>query len=169
MITKMGYQSPWALFPMDNVPIYSNMSQMRNYNKEFRNIAMKTRDEFKDETKCLLPCKYMEYKVHFKILHTRFFFNFHQFFFQLSEPLTEAYTETVLFIKLQNQYIEVMREEEAYPPLSLVADIGGVLGLFIGFNFMMLWDWIVWGLTNVHQKTSRKKNVHSKDCRNRRK
>ena len=68
MITKMGYQSPWALFPMDNVPIYSNMSQMRNYNKEFRNIAMKTRDEFKDETKCLLPCKYMEYKVHFKIL-----------------------------------------------------------------------------------------------------
>ena len=99
---------------MDNVPIYSNMSQMRNYNKEFRNIAMKTRDEFKDETKCLLPCKYMEYKVHFKILHTRFFFNFYQFFFQLSEPLTEAYTETVLFIKLQNQYIEVMREEEVW-------------------------------------------------------
>ena len=65
--------------------------------------------------------------------------------------------------------VQVLREEEAYPPLSLVADIGGVLGLFIGFNFMMLWDWIVWGLTNVHQKTSRKKNVHSKDCRNRRK
>ena len=89
--------------------------------------------------------------------------------FQLSEPLIEAYSETILFIKLQSQYIEVLKEEEAYPPLSLVADIGGVLGLFIGFNFMMVWDWIVWGLTNVHQKTSRKKNVHSKDCRNYRK
>ena len=67
VITKMGYQSPWALFPMDNVPTYSNMSQMRSYNKEFRNIAMKTRDEFKDKTKCMLPCKYMEYKVHLSI------------------------------------------------------------------------------------------------------
>ena len=166
VITKMGYQSPWALFPMDNVPTYSNMSQMRSYNKEFRNIAMKTRDEFKDKTKCMLPCKYMEYKVNYQYHYSLIFTHD---CFQLSEPLIEAYSETILFIKLQSQYIEVLKEEEAYPPLSLVADIGGVLGLFIGFNFMMVWDWIVWGLTNVHQKTSRKKNVHSKDCRNYRK
>ena len=39
--------------------------------------------------------------------------------------------------------IQVLREEEAYPILSLVADIGGILGLFIGFNFLMIFDWIV--------------------------
>ena len=42
--------------------------------------------------------------------------------------------------------VEVLTEEKAYPLLSLVADVGGVLGLFIGFNFLMIWDWIVMGL-----------------------
>ena len=36
--------------------------------------------------------------------------------------------------------IQVMREEEAYSFLSLVADCGGVLGLFVGFNFLMVLD-----------------------------
>ena len=42
-----------------------------------------------------------------------------------------------------NPTVEVLREQEAYPILSLVADIGGILGLFIGFNFLMIFDWIV--------------------------
>ena len=45
--------------------------------------------------------------------------------------------------------IEVLREEEAYSFMSLVADVGGVLGLFIGFNFLMFWDWIVWGIQRL--------------------
>ena len=40
--------------------------------------------------------------------------------------------------------VEVLKEEEAFSMGSLVADVGGVLGLFIGFNFLMLWDWIKW-------------------------
>ena len=42
--------------------------------------------------------------------------------------------------------VEVLTEEEDYTLISLVADVGGVLGLFIGFNFLMIWDWIVMGL-----------------------
>ena len=42
--------------------------------------------------------------------------------------------------------IEVLKEVEAYPALSLVADVGGVLGLFIGFNFLTVLDLIVCGL-----------------------
>ena len=38
--------------------------------------------------------------------------------------------------------VTVKREEEAFSFGSLVADCGGVLGLFIGFNFLMVWDWI---------------------------
>ena len=37
----------------------------------------------------------------------------------------------------------VYKEEEAYSLLSLVADCGGTLGLFIGFNFLMFWDWMI--------------------------
>ena len=39
--------------------------------------------------------------------------------------------------------VQVEAEEEAASFSSLVADCGGTLGLFIGFNFMMLWDLIV--------------------------
>ena len=42
--------------------------------------------------------------------------------------------------------VQIQREEEAYNLVSLVADVGGVLGLFIGFNFLLIWDWIVWGI-----------------------
>ena len=44
---------------------------------------------------------------------------------------------------LASDTIKVLREEEAFSFVSLVADCGGVLGLFIGFNFLMIWDWIV--------------------------
>ena len=39
--------------------------------------------------------------------------------------------------------VQVEAEKEATSFSSLVADCGGTLGLFIGFNFMMVWDLIV--------------------------
>ena len=50
---------------------------------------------------------------------------------------------TVLALTFASPTIEVLKEAEAYPFLSLVADCGGVLGLFIGFNFMIIWDWVI--------------------------
>ena len=47
--------------------------------------------------------------------------------------------------------MEIHREEEAFSLISLVADIGGILGLFIGFNFLMVWDWIVWAIQKLWQ------------------
>ena len=37
--------------------------------------------------------------------------------------------------------VQIQKEVEAFPFSSLVADCGGVLGLFVGFNFLMVWDW----------------------------
>ena len=36
-------------------------------------------------------------------------------------------------------------EEEIYDfeIIDLVADCGGILGLFVGFNFLMVWDFLV--------------------------
>ena len=51
--------------------------------------------------------------------------------------------------------VEVEREQEAFSFPSLVADIGGVLGLFIGFNFLMVWDWIVLGYERFFTKRFR--------------
>ena len=48
--------------------------------------------------------------------------------------------------------VTVLREEEAYSFLSLVSDCGGGLGLFIGFNFLMFWDSVVWALKKIRVK-----------------
>ena len=51
--------------------------------------------------------------------------------------------------------LQVVTEVPAYPALSLVADVGGVLGLFIGFYFLMVWDWIVLGVEKCWSKRKR--------------
>ena len=45
--------------------------------------------------------------------------------------------------------VRVLREEEAYSLLSLVSDCGGLLGLFIGFNFLIFWDAVVWAARKI--------------------
>ena len=62
--------------------------------------------------------------------------------------------KTKIMLYFTSKSVKVLREEKAYPFGSLVADVGGVLGLFIGFNFLMVWDWMVLGI----KKLLRKKN-----------
>ena len=50
-----------------------------------------------------------------------------------------------LFAVFSTQNILVRREILAFPTDSLVADCGGVLGLFLGFNFLMVWEWVLSG------------------------
>ena len=57
---------------------------------------------------------------------------------------------TQLFIKFDNPSILTEKEEEAYSIGSLVADCGGVLGLFIGFNFIMVWDMIHTSMSHLN-------------------
>ena len=42
-------------------------------------------------------------------------------------------------------------EELAYSLSSLVADCGGVLGLFVGFNFLMIWDFLEYGMKKMRR------------------
>ena len=62
------------------------------------------------------------------------------------------YDETVLALMYSSDSIEVQREQLVYPFLSLVADVGGVLGLFIGFNFLMIWDWMITAVSSLKHR-----------------
>ena len=71
----------------------------------------------------------------------------------VEDPTMTASAYTILRPSFVSNKIQVLKEVEAYPALSLVADVGGVLGLFIGFNFLMVWDWIVWGVEKIYINT----------------
>ena len=44
---------------------------------------------------------------------------------------------TACLIPVFDPMMTVLREQESYPIISFVADTGGILGLFIGFNFLI--------------------------------
>ena len=68
-------------------------------------------------------------------------------------PIDVPQSSLELVIAYAGNSIEVHREEEAYSLLSLVADVGGVLGLFIGFNFLIVLDWIMCGVDKFWRRT----------------
>ena len=56
--------------------------------------------------------------------------------------------ETRLKIKLGSKTL-VEKEQVAFPFSSLVAECGGTLGLFVGFNFLMIWDFLSYGIQKI--------------------
>ena len=79
---------------------------------------------------CKKPCNYQEYKIVGDKAPT--------------EMNKKGFLTFSLLVVDNNIYVET--EALLYPGTSLVAEIGGTLGLFIGFSFMILWDGIVRGL-----------------------
>ena len=51
----------------------------------------------------------------------------------------------------------VLKEEEAFSLGSFVADCGGVLGLFVGFNFLMVWEWMLNGFSVLFNRFNKSK------------
>ena len=47
---------------------------------------------------------------------------------------------TGLYLQFTNNYVVMETEVETYSLVSLVSDIGGSMGLFLGFSFIMVWE-----------------------------
>ena len=75
---------------------------------------------------------------------------FQKYDLQISEPpSTYQNNKTTVTPFFTSNRVQVLREEEAHPFDSLIADIRGVLGLFIGFNFVRIWNWKEWTIRKV--------------------
>ena len=64
----------------------------------------------------------------------------------LDNPFGEEGSKAVTSLRIMfgSSRVEIEEEKEAVPFTCLVADCGGILGLFIGFNFTMIWDLFVY-------------------------
>ena len=82
--------------------------------------------------------------------NTRYINNFYKniIFVQqvIEQPMAYNFkivNHTRIWFRFGSPKVTVKKEVWAYTNLSFVADCGGLLGLFIGFNFLMIWDLIV--------------------------
>ena len=76
-------------------------------------------------TGCGKPCSYLEYKFQGGKIPSSF---------------KSADDEFVFSLLAQTRYTSVEREELLYPKSTFVAEVGGSLGLFLGFSFITIWD-----------------------------
>ena len=73
---------------------------------------------------CGKPCNYLEYKFHRGRIPSSF----------------DSGDHFVFSLLAQTRYTSVEKEELLYPSSTMVAEVGGTLGLFLGVSFMTIWD-----------------------------
>ena len=102
-----------------------------------------------EKTGCKIPCTHYEYEVVGEpqsgnkemiagdtgyVLQEALIMNLlHHFLFSSSYFFGFNFASTDVSVK---------KEGLTYPPVSFISELGGSLGLFVGFSFLTLWDWI---------------------------
>ena len=98
-------------------------------------------------------------KLHFTLYKCYSVGFFTSYSLQVTEnPIIDPENTTELNLRYTSASIEVQKEEYAYSFLTLVADIGGVLGMFIGFNFLMIWEFILICINKLQYQVIKQKN-----------
>ena len=147
VIRKIGCKLPWAPSKRDETPIKNctTMNQLNKHDTLYTEIATSEQRDVLNITGCKLPCSYREIKP-------------------VGTPINEEYDQNnglLLFaLTLVTTDIRVETEDLVYTFNSLVSDFGGSLGLFLGFSFFMLWDWIMYLCYIYKASCILKKNIN---------
>ena len=63
VITRIGCQPPLRRFYVDGMPLCNNVSLVTLFYRKFSRLSNLDRKKVFEETNCLMPCKFLEYKV----------------------------------------------------------------------------------------------------------
>ena len=155
---------------LQGLDICASMDQFERYENLSISLALKDKQFMEETSGCLYPCTYMEYKVwsvslnkinseckfHFQIL------DHHNTIDQVTYGVCVLYASVTITVKNEVKGITIffvgfvswklfltlktelshclLHQVISYDIVSLVSDIGGTLGLFVGFSFFAFWD-----------------------------
>jgi hypothetical protein len=119
----------WDRKSSDERPLCEHFEQVKKHEIFYQKLGNMEQKEVVETTGCALPCEYMEYQ-------------------QQGLPYEHGDTFGLGIIFA---ITDVMLQQEilVYPLLSLIAECGGALGLFLGFSLNMLADFSIWTLKTV--------------------
>ena len=100
--------------------ICSKMEEFNKMDEIYFSLAKGRRKDL-EAVGCLYPCSYTQYTV-------------------ASEDLIDMYGFYGFGLSFASVATTVRREVYIYSTLSFISDLGGSLGLFLGFSFFGLWD-----------------------------
>ena len=140
----IGCKLHWDEKTSSTFSVCSDIKTLKEYSIIYQNMFLQNLNQIISSTGCYKPCQYTEYNL-VKKDPTQVF---------------ENRSDFGVFIHLfPNDDILIKKEVESYSGLSLLADIGGSLGMFLGFSFLTLWD--IFG-TLMHQL--KQTNLLSEKC-----
>ena len=88
----------------------------------FRELEL---EKTSNRTGCLKPCTYIKYS-------------------QRTVQLMPTKNSSSLFLRMAESKISFKKELLVYDEISLVSEIGGALGLFVGFSFLSIADLVTY-------------------------
>ena len=121
--SKVGCRLKWDTWSDPSRPLCSEVKQVFQYEDEFFYMSNLEQSALVRTTGCQLPCRYREYA-------------------QVDEPLGGFKPTLGLDIMFASANVVLDSEDYVYPFISFVAEFGGSLGLFLGFSFMMIVEYL---------------------------
>ena len=122
VVSSTGCQVPWDNVTNTVLDPCNNTNQLYKYGRTYYNFWMADEKETVSLTGCLLPCQYTEYSV---IMTPDYF---------------QTNNVTYVAFKMATMDMKYSKEILVFPLIILVGQIGGGLGLFLGFSYPACFD-----------------------------
>ena len=137
-----GCRPPWNAKSSSDIEVCSTSSDIFKYINHEHRIRNYEQELIIQKTGCLKPCKFKEYLssgIGSKLQNLTYF------------DLNGKYC---LNFVLASTVLETKTESYVYPGISFVSEIGGSLGLFVGFSFLTIYDWLDQIFAKILSKTN---------------
>ena len=121
LVRKIGCKLPWDKLTSWDFTVCSSVDNLRSYAVFYNKIYVADLTTIFNWTGCSKPCHYKEYSL-------------------LGEDKFVVNGNRIVIYADENVLIK--KELISYSGLSLQAEFGVSLGMFLGFSFLMVWDLI---------------------------
>lgn len=122
LVSKIGCQSAYDGTPLlTNFSLCNTKKDMLAYEKEYKTMFFANMTEITSSFGCLPPCKFLEFTT-------------------VGEPAKVNYGVVLFRIAFATTDVQVKEESYMFSFESLVGEVGGALGLFLGFSFLGLFE-----------------------------
>ena len=142
VIRSVGCRLPWssttAMLDGRKVDNCSTLKDFRSHSSFYHKIFSSEQKDVVKLTNCTIPCNFRAINA-------------------VGEPMITKMGNKggflIFSLNLVSTDIRVETQALVYTFTSLIANFGGALGLFLGFSFYMLWEWIIYVSLIFHKRS----------------
>ena len=99
----------------------TTVKELLAFEEYYNKISDANQEQLMNQTQCLSPCSFTEYEL-------------------ARQPLKYAKNVTRFYFSFVSFKAKKRTEILLYPVESLFSELGGALGLLLGFSVLMIWD-----------------------------